>query len=87
MDDQLAFADSSFFWTTEGFTCSKVINSFTRKNSWTDSFPKSSKSHLLIFPKLSSQEMPQFGHTTILISSFSTVSARNAWDPYRTFVS
>ena len=58
------------FSTTEVFTCSKVINSFKRQSSWTDPFRKSSKSHLLIFPKLSSQNTGGFGHATILILSF-----------------
>ena len=53
-----------FFSTTEVFTLFKVINSFKRPNLRTDPFRKSSK------PKLSSQNIPGFGHVTILIPSF-----------------
>ena len=53
-----------FFSTTEVFTLLKVINAFKRPNLWTDPFRKSSK------PKLSSLNVPGFGHVTILIPSF-----------------
>ena len=53
-----------FFSTTEVFTLFKVINAFKRPNLRTDPFRKSSK------PKLSSQNIPGFGHVTILIPSF-----------------
>ena len=53
-----------FFSTTEVFSLFKVINAFKRPNLRTDPFRKSSK------PKLSSQNIPGFGHVTILIPSF-----------------
>ena len=50
-----------FFDHSIVFTCSKVINSFKRQNSWTDTFQKSSKN--LIFPELSSHNIPQFSRS------------------------
>ena len=62
------------------FTCSKVINAFKRWNSWTDTFPKSSKFNL---PKFSSQNMRGFHHATILSSSFHGVRKEHLaqWPP------
>ena len=50
-----------FFDHSVVFTCSKVINAFKQKNSWTDTFRKS---------KPSSQNMRGFDHATILSPSF-----------------
>ena len=62
------------------FTCSKVITAFKRYNS----FRKSSNfSGSLIFPELSSQNMPGFHHETILSPSFQGVRKERLaeWPP------